>query len=133
MVNLFVQSWKGEAPLWKAFWIVYFVMGYVVMFTVITILIFPTVIDVFSQMQQMKLDGYSFQEIHAYSYNTMYQEGIANLPLFTAIVLPYKIFCAISIWRCSKNSLMIWKVLAILVVGLGLLKSFGTILWTLMS
>ena len=133
MVNLFVQSWKGEAPLWKAFWIIYFVMGYVVLFTIIIILMFPTIIDVFHQMQQMRLEGYSFQETHDYSYNTMYQEAIAKLPLITAFALPYKLFCAISIWRCSKNSLIIWKALAVLVVGISVLKSFEVILCTLIS
>lgn len=92
-MGLFVRSWKGEASLAAAFWLVYFVFGIVI--AIIITLIFSLVLPDFSY--------------------TKYHNQIMS------IQFPYTLFSAICVWRCARNSIFIWRLLARIVVVLGVI------------
>lgn len=131
MVNLFIQSWKGEAPLWKAFWIVNVLMGWIVCFIVAAVLMFPTLIEI--NQQSVEYLAVSFQDHWGWSQNILRQELVSKFPLIVTIFLPYSLYSAICVWRCGKNSHIMWRALAIIIVGINLFRSFEAILCTIFS
>lgn len=95
MSNLFAQCWKGEASLAKAFWIVYLLFGILLRILIAVVLM-------------MVVENYSYVN---------YQQ------LITAIKFPYTLFSIICVWRCAKNSFILWNLLARLIVILFFLIS----------
>lgn len=96
MLSIFKDSWNGNAHLWKAFWLVYFVFGIIISLIVAAIL-------------SVTVAGFSYA-----THNN----------LLMTIVLPYTIYSAICVWRCGKNSLMVWNVLSKIVVVLAVISGF---------
>lgn len=94
MDNLFVRAWKGQASLAAAFWIVYFIV------TIILYLITTAIVGaIWPNLRTSPILG----------------------PLAGTIVFPYVIYAVISVWRCSNNSHIVWKILARIVVVLAIL------------
>lgn len=93
-MNMFAQAWKGEAPLWKAFWLVYVVVGIIV--------------------------GIIIAVIVAYAVAPG-ATPTANNDLIMTIGFPYTLFSAICVWRCGKNSAMVWNVLSKILVILSVI------------
>lgn len=88
MMKLFERSWKGEASLAAAFWLVYF-LGSIVIAIILSIIFSFTVAD------------FRTPEMMPYYSNVI-----------KAIMFPYTLFSAICVWRCAKNSWILWNVLA---------------------
>jgi hypothetical protein len=107
MLTLFKRSWKGEASLAAAFWIVYFLCSLAL--GIIVGILFSLFVPNFTNP-----DVY----IH-YVYT------------IKAIISPYVIFSAICVWRCAKNSSMIWNVLARIIAVLAFIGSIYYILFAL--
>jgi len=97
-MSLFVQSWKGQASLAKAFWLVYVVIGLVIGI-IVGILV--------------------YKMSHA---SPEYQQNLSR-----AIMFPYTLFASICVWRCGKNSMMLWNILAKIIVVLGILGGLYSI------
>lgn len=95
MLAMFKQAWKGEASLAKAFWLIYVVIG-ILLGMLITLVI------------KMSVENFDY-----IVYNN----------LIMAIGLPYTLYSAISVWRCGKNSWVVWSILSKIVVVLGVLGS----------
>ena len=93
MLGIFRDSWQGKASLAKAFWLVYFVFGIIINLIVLALL-------------SATMPGFNYE---------------ANSNLLMSIVFPYTLFSAICVWRCGKNSYILWNVLAKVVVVLALL------------
>lgn len=100
MTNLFARSFKGKASLALAFWIVYVLIGFVLW------LILGLIIG-------MAAPNMSPMTMH-------------NLTL--ALLLPYIIFAAICVWRCARNSWILWNILARIAVVLGVLNGIISII-----
>lgn len=100
MVSLFVRGWKGQASLAAAFWLVYVLFGIII--ALIITLIFSLVVPDFNYQ--------------------LYQDKIM------AIQFPYTLFSAICVWRCAKNSTFIWRLLARIIVVLGVLGGIFNII-----
>lgn len=107
MLKLFIRGWKGEASLAAAFWLIYF-LGSIVIGILLTLL-FSFFIPSFS----------SPEVIGQYSY------------IIKAIMFPYTLFSAICVWRCAKNSSIIWNVLARIIAVLAILFGIYYILLAL--
>lgn len=99
MFKLFERSWKGQASLAAAFWIVYFVCSIVI--GLILGIIFSFVVPNFSNPD-------------------VYMQYVYTIK---AIMFPYILFSAICIWRCAKNSWIVWNVLARIIAVLAVLGS----------
>ena len=98
-MNIFVKCWRGEAPLWQAFWLV----G----------LVFTTIIKMFIGL----IGGIII--IYTGKINT---SAFTILIIYTnIIILPYLIFVYISIWKCGKNAALIWNILSKIAVILGVI------------
>lgn len=93
-MNLFAKSWRGEASLAKAFWLVYFLFS--IMIGLIIAFILSLIIPSFTYV----------------TYNN----------LIMSILFPYTVFSAICVWRCAKNALLIWSILARIVVVLAVIS-----------
>lgn len=100
MDNLFVRSWKGQASLSAAFWLIFFI-GVIVL----TYLLLYIIIAIRPEMRGSPVTG----------------------SIVSTIVFPYLIYAAISVWRCAKGAHVIWKVLARIVVVLSVLNSLYNI------
>lgn len=96
MLKLFERSWKGEASLAAAFWLVYF-LGSIVIAIILSIIFSYTVVD-FRNPEMMPY------------YSTVIK----------AIMFPYTLFSAICVWRCAKNSWILWNVLARIIAVLSI-------------
>ncbi|MBA3661336.1 MAG: hypothetical protein H0W64_06390 [Gammaproteobacteria bacterium] len=92
-MDLLARSWRGEASLAKAFWIVYVLFG--ILIALLITLIFSLAMPDFNYMN--------------YQYKIM------------AIQFPYTLFSAICVWRCAKNSTFIWRILARIIVAIGVI------------
>lgn len=101
MDNLFVRSWKGQASLAAAFWIIYFV-AVIVLYLV-----------VFYIMDLIR---------PGLKTSPMFGSIIA------AIIFPYVIYSAICVWRCAKNSNAVWKILARIIMVLVVLSGIFNII-----
>src|SRR5262245_41681580 len=101
MLRLFEQSWKGEASLGKAFWLVYVLIGIIIQLIILGIFAFF-------------VPNFLTPEVYV-----KYQD------LLVTIFFPYTLFSAICVWRCAKNSSKLWGILAKIVVALGVI--FGVI------
>lgn len=103
MSKLFVQGWKGETSLAKAFWLIYILFGIII--AIIITLPFALLTPDFMQSPAAQLH---------YS------------PIIRTIYLPYSIYAAICVWRCGVKSNLFWKIvsriLVILSIALGLLQ-----------
>src|SRR5437879_3342395 len=94
-MNIFVNCWRGKAPLWKAFWVVGFLFSLILDLILIAILHFAAPdIDVVTRNHWLVL-----------------------------LMFPYNLFVTICVWRCGKNSAVVWSILSKIVVVLGLLTS----------
>ena len=102
MFNLFVKSYKGEASLAKAFWLIYVL---------------------FSMILSLVILGAFFIFIPDFS-NTLQANEEWYQSLIQVIQLPYLIFAAIAVWRCAKNSWIVWNILARVLIVLTVLGSF---------
>ena len=91
-MNLFVQAWRGEASLAKAFWIVFVVVGTVL--NLICSLIVRGLLD--SSPATLK----------------------AAIIILSIIIFLYTLFSAICVWRCGKNSTSFWSILSKAVVAI---------------
>ena len=91
MLRLFIQSWKGEASLAKAFWLVDVLFGIVVLAIISTI-----TIRFMGPVTQSNVIHYSV--------------------IIRSIQLPYNLFSVICVWRCGKSSQSIWRILSRIVV-----------------
>lgn len=91
--KLFKTCWMGEAPLYKAFWIVY------VLFSLIYIFFMDFLIDIF-------VAG----EFTPFFIHNQYSDRIISLSF------PYVLFGAICVWICSKNSWFLWRILSRIIV-----------------
>lgn len=107
MLKLFERSWKGEASLAAAFWLVYFIGSIVI--GIILAIIFSFFIPNFSSPEVV---GY-------YSH------------VIKAIMFPYTLFSAICVWRCAKNSWIVWNILARIIAVLAILSGIYYILLVL--
>lgn len=96
MDNLFVRSWKGQASLAAAFWIIYFVA-----LVVLSLILFYIITAIHPPLRTSPIVG----------------------AIISTIIFPYLIYAAICVWRCAKNAQVIWKILARIVVILGVLNS----------
>lgn len=92
-MDIFTRSWKGEASLAAAFWLVYFLFG-IILAIIVTLIFKVTVAD--------------------FNY-TQYQGIIA------AVCFPYTLFSVICVWRCARNSSTLWRVLARIIVILAII------------
>lgn len=93
-MDLFAKSWKGEASLAKAFWLVY-VLGIIIIGIIITILISLVI-----------------PHLNYLTHNN----------LVMTILFPYTLFSSICVWRCAKNSSVFWRILAKIIVILGIIS-----------
>lgn len=93
-MGIFARSWKGEASLAKAFWLVYFLFGIIIGLIISILLSFV---------------------IPNFSY-------ITHNNLIMTILFPYTVFSAICVWRCAKNSSAIWRILARIIVVLAIIS-----------
>jgi hypothetical protein len=103
MLAMFKQAWKGETSLGTAFWLVYLVMGALLSFLI----------------------GYIVQSV---SPNSDYYFARS---LTTTIALPYTLFSAVCVWRCGKNSWIVWNVLTKVIVSLSVIFSILTVFYLL--
>lgn len=83
-MNILLKSWRGEASLAQAFWLVYIFFRLIVL-----IVIYITL--------SLILPNFDF---------------ILNNDLAMAILFPFTLFSAICVWRCSKKSDFIWRTIA---------------------
>lgn len=103
-MNLFTRAWKGQASLAAAFWLIHVLFG-IILAIVVAIIMSFFVVDFFRP------------EVYPlYTY------------LMMAIVFPYTLFSAICVWRCGKNSSMIWSVLARILVVLSVISGVISVL-----
>lgn len=94
-MNIFVKCWRGEAPLWQAFWLI----G----------IIFPVEIAVIAGWIAQ-----FFIEYFGLNGSSYLNSVILKLNCFAIItILLYMLFAYISIWRCRNNSGEIGKFLSI--------------------
>lgn len=100
MDNLFVRGLKGQASLAAAFWIIYFV-GLIVLYLI-----------VFYIISAIRPDFRTSPTIGA---------------LIGTILFPYLLYAAICVWRCAKNSSAVWRILARIVVTLGVISGIFNI------
>lgn len=100
MLGIFVRSWKGQESLAKAFWLVYALFGIIV--GIVIALIFMLTVPNFD---------------YATYNNTI-----------MAVGFPYTLFSAICVWRCAKNSHIVWNILAKIVVVLGVIGGIASII-----
>jgi hypothetical protein len=107
MLKLFERSWKGEASLAAAFWLVYFVFSIIIGFIIAFIF-------------AMMVPNFSNPEIY-----------VQYTPLIKAILFPYTLFSAICVWRCAKNSWILWNVLARIIIVLAILGGIYALLQVL--
>ncbi len=103
-MNLFVRAWKGKASLAAAFWLVHVVFG-------IIIAIIISIICSFFIANFFTPDVYS-----------QYSD------LVMTIYFPYTLYSAICVWRCAKNSSMVWAVIARILVVLAIISGLISIL-----
>lgn len=89
-MDLFVKSWRGEASLAKAFWLV-FILLWIILFWIISLIV-------------SKINPHYDFFLHG--------------SLIGSILFPYTLFSSICVWRCGQNSKMIWKVLTRIIVML---------------
>jgi len=94
MISLFKRSWRGEATLAEAFWLV---------FTLINLLIILTATFVL------------FHYTHDYDST----RRMANTILF-----PYLIFSSTCVWRCEKNASEFFIVLSKAIVIMSVVSFF---------
>ena len=94
MLNMFIKIWKGEAPLWIAFWIVYFIIG-----TLISMIII------------LFISNFSADYIRMMRTNLGSAESISFFNTVRIILFPYTVFSVICVWRCAKNSWVVWSML----------------------
>lgn len=92
MLKLLVDSWKGDTSLAKAFWLVFGLFGF-----------FIRII------------------ITAFLFLTFHPPLLWLRILIIEFALPYTIFSAICVWRCSNNPLPLWNVISRAIVLLTLL------------
>ena len=92
-MNIFVNCFRGEAPLWKAFWIVGVVFSIILDLILIAILHFAA----------------------------PDMDPVTRSHWLVLLMFPYNIFVAICVWRCGKNSAAVWSILSKIVVVLGLI------------
>lgn len=107
MLKLFERSWKGEASLAAAFWVVYFICSIIIGFLIA--LVFA-----------MTVPNFSTPEVYGQYTNVI-----------KAILFPYTLFSAICVWRCAKNSWILWNVLARIVAVIAVLGGIYAILLAL--
>lgn len=78
------EYWEGRAPLWKAFWILGLLIPICLGIALIVIL--------------------SLAEADPENKSILVALSVFNIPFY--------VFISISLWRCAKNSHLIWVVLA---------------------
>jgi hypothetical protein len=100
MLKLFKQSWAGEAPLAKVFWIVYVLFGLIVIFTI------DLLIDIF-------VSG-SFTPFYIHNKYT---------DMIITLFFPYLLFSSMCVWICGKNSWIEWNILSKISVIIPLIYS----------
>src|SRR5690554_2916888 len=91
---------SGTQPLWKAFWLLYFIGG--LSFTVV----FISIIKILSK-------SYFLLEI-SQAFNLKAEQAlVVFVAVFVMMYLGYFLFCFLSVWRCSINSVSkYWALLA---------------------
>lgn len=94
-MDMFGKSWRGEASLSTAFWIVYVVAG-AILWLIVNFIV------------NSAAPGAVF----------IFKQSLCLLFLF-----PYTLFSTICVWRCGKNSHIIWSILSKIVVILALIYS----------
>jgi hypothetical protein len=100
---MFKRCWRGEAPLWQAFWLVGF--------------LFALILEAFIGI----IAGIIITHYGLFNYP---ETNTAILTRYLSLImLPYFLFAYICIWRCGKNSSPIWNVLSKIIVILGLIAS----------
>jgi hypothetical protein len=100
MLRLLERSWKGQASLAAAFWLVYIVFSTVI-FLILSV--------IFSLFVPNFFTGEVFNQY---------------APSIKAIMLPYMLFSAVCVWRCAKNSWLLWNILARIIVVLAVIFGF---------
>lgn len=88
------QYWRGEKPLWKAFWL------WGGLFFILLQIVISIVLIIFLAVSLM---------------------SVAFTLISSAMMMPYTIWVMTAIWRCANNSKTVWKVLARISVVLGVI------------
>jgi hypothetical protein len=100
---MFRRCWRGEAPLWQAFWVVGFLFA----------LILEAVIGVIAGVIIAHYGLFNYPETNP----------VILTRYLSLIMLPYFLFAYICIWRCGKNSSPVWNVLSKIIVIIGLIAA----------
>ena len=108
MIEFFIRSWKGEESLAKVFWLLYGVLGLVV----VLIILIPFAI---------LIPNFFTQEVI-----TQYGD------LINAISFPYVAFSAVCVWRCAKNSTAIKAFFAKAIVVISVISCFLSVFHLMM-
>jgi hypothetical protein len=96
-MNVFTQSYRGEASLAKAFWIVY------VFVSIVLNLIAHFILNNFLSSEPAVFKAISI--------------------VLNCLILFYTFFAFICVWRCGKNSTPFWNVVSKIAIILGLAMS----------
>jgi hypothetical protein len=70
-----LSYWRGEKPLWKSFWLIWLLGGYI---------------------------NYTLAQFIASQFTLF--GPVASYSLGLILILPFAIFSYVSVWRCAKNT-----------------------------
>ncbi len=108
--DFFTRCWRGQESLAKAYWLLAVLLGLFLVAVIVVIFSFFVPITEILRAE----DSY-------------YQR------LIVSIMLPFTLFSAVCVWRCGRNSILIWKLLSRMLVILavldGVVALFQVLLW----
>lgn len=101
--------WQGKKSLWEAFWLLYAIPS------MLAGCLFVAIWKTASFIEGAAFYNYNLSDLHNFIH------------LVSLFCMPYGIFCLICIWRCSKNSNIVFEVIAKLYVSIVTLQYISLI------